>query len=733
MSSPSSRTATSEFATQAMKFQAEGRLADAVAAWRQAMGVEPENPKYCYGAAAASFATGKWTDAVVLARQALHLKPDFWAAQLLLGSASLEAGQPSEAVKALQAAASSRPDSAEAQMLLGIALQAQGRLSEAEPRLREAARIQPHQAATHYALGRLLASIGSTQSAIESFKTALSIAPDHVETLFAIGQALCTTGRAADALEYLERAVEIQPQNANLLNALGVVYKDLSRMQEAVLCYRRCLQLMPDHADALGNLGMFSLAEGDITEAKRCFDESLSARQDGRVRVTRDLMLPPIMGDWPSVLDCRRQYSENLEKLIADDVRLDSPEKAVVYSNFYLAYHGLNNRDLQQRFAHFCLKACPSLGFESPKLHVPRKPGPKRIGFLSRNLYEHSVALCYGQMVAALAKRKDFEIHLIAIGSEFAARPADAYADFSGKVTQLPIDLADARKCVADLDLDVLVYLDIGMDSQSLFLAFARLARVQCVLGGHPDTTGIPNIDHFISSNLAELPEADDHYSENLIRLRSSTFIFERPVLPERFTKSRADFGLPTSGRLYMCPVKLQKIHPHFDAIFNDLLEADPDGWIVLFEDYKAPLWSKLLSSRLDRSIRPSLRSRIIFIPWVRNSVDFANVNALANVVLDPLHFGIGSTAIALFAVGAPIVTLPTALLPGRTGLFYSRLLDLPEFIATDAANYVEKAVQLASSPEAREALRGKILSRHDILYDTMSAVNDLSDLFEQL
>ena len=57
------------------------------------------------------------------------------------------------------------------------------------------------------------------------------------------------------------------------------------------------------------------------------------------------------------------------------------------------------------------------------------------------------------------------------------------------------------------------------MDIRTYFLAFSRLARVQCVTWGHPDTTGIPNMDYFISSNLIEPKEADEHYSEKLQRL----------------------------------------------------------------------------------------------------------------------------------------------------------------------------------------------------------------------
>jgi hypothetical protein len=48
----------------------------------------------------------------------------------------------------------------------------------------------------------------------------------------------------------------------------------------------------------------------------------------------------------------------------------------------------------------------------------------------------------------------------------------------------------------------ILFFQDIGMEHMSYFPAFARLAHVQCVSFGHPDTTGIPNVDYFVSNDL---------------------------------------------------------------------------------------------------------------------------------------------------------------------------------------------------------------------------------------
>ncbi len=57
------------------------------------------------------------------------------------------------------------------------------------------------------------------------------------------------------------------------------------------------------------------------------------------------------------------------------------------------------------------------------------------------------------------------------------------------------------------------------MDPVAGRLAAQRLAPVQCVTWGQPETTGMPTMDYFLSSALMEPPDGDAHYTERLVRL----------------------------------------------------------------------------------------------------------------------------------------------------------------------------------------------------------------------
>jgi predicted O-linked N-acetylglucosamine transferase (SPINDLY family) len=137
----------------------------------------------------------------------------------------------------------------------------------------------------------------------------------------------------------------------------------------------------------------------------------------------------------------------------------------------------------------------------------------------------------------------------------------------------LPAHVRRARQMIAERQLDILFYTDIGMDSYSYSLAFHRLAPVQCVTWGHPVTTGIPNIDYFLSSVLLEPDDADGHYTEHLVRLRGLPSYYYRPALPLQ-TRDRAYFALPADGHLYLCPQSLFKFHPDFDVLLGAILDT---------------------------------------------------------------------------------------------------------------------------------------------------------------
>ncbi len=134
--------------------------------------------------------------------------------------------------------------------------------------------------------------------------------------------------------------------------------------------------------------------------------------------------------------------------------------------------------------------------------------------------------------------------------------------------------------CAARLDL--LYHWEVGSDSFNYFLPWFRPAPLQYTSWAWPLTTGIPGMDFFLSSDLAEPEGAQDLYRETLLTMPGNMFTWAEPPTPPERPMTRADFGLADGEHLYLCAQNPRKIHPDFDPLAAGILERDPRARVLL-------------------------------------------------------------------------------------------------------------------------------------------------------
>lgn len=577
------------------------------------------------------------------------------------------------------------------------ALHRANRLAEAKDLYRQVLERTPAVAPAWQGLGTIALEVGLAGAAAEALAKAVALAPGEADARLAYARALQDTGRAEAAVAELQAACDLRPGDAVAWESLGIALQSLGETEAARAAYARAIAIAP-------NAG---------------------------TRIKHATVTSPIVASHEALQAERARLAAALDELLADaSLAIDDPLRAALWSNFYLAFHGANDRDLQERYARLYLRACPSLAFVAPHCTRPRRPGRRlRVGLVSRFFHNHSIGRTSRGFFAQLP-RAAFEVTAILVApvveDEFS-RAIRAQAEASLVVPQ---DVAAAREQIAALELDVLFYQDIGMEPFTYFLAFSRLAPVQCVSFGHPDTTGIPAMDWFVSNDLYEGPQAQAHYSERLFLLRELPTLayYYRPELPQPL-KSRADFGLPADAPLYLCPQNLFKFHPDMDALLAGILRADPRGRLVVIEG-KIGHWTELLRRRW-RSACPDVLDRIAFLPR-QDTRDYVNLIALADVMLDTVHFNGMNTSLEAFAVGTPVVTLPGEFQRGRHTQAMLRAMGLTELIAADAAQYVEIATRLGRDAQARGRLREAILARNAVLYENPAVVAEFGRFFQE-
>lgn len=672
---------------------------------------------------------GRIDEARTCFQKVLRVDPAHAEANHLLGLMAYHSGKHAEAIAQIQKALAKRPASAVYLNSIGAAFQGAGRHDEARSAFEQAVRIQPRYAEAQNNLGTCLYQSGKFTEAEQCYRKALELKPQFVDAHVNLGNVHHSLGRLDAAEESLRAALRLAPQNALAWNNLGNVLKTRERFQEATECYQNAIRWDPNFAMAWGNLGLVLQSQGRWEGALEAFDRSFQLRPVPGLLVKCALALPVILDSVEQLHETRSRFDGQLERLLANpDLRLSDPVREAGVGAFHLAYHGIDDRERQRRIADMFLRACPSLACVARHCREPRPAGGAAerisVGFISRYFHNHSVGRHYGGLARYLDRRR-FRVLLLRFpgsGDEMA-RTIAAGAD---EAVTLSPDLAHARDEIAALKLDVLYYTDIGMDPITYFLAFARLAPVQCVTNGHPVTTGIPTLDYFVSCRAIEPPEAQRHYTERLVEMENIPNYYERPQLAGA-PKSRRDFGLSDDWHVYLCAQNLCKLHPDFDPLLGEILRRDPVGRVIFFHGLE-PAWSDRLAARFNRTI-PDVAARIGFLPRLLND-QFLHILTLADCVLDSTHFCGGTTTAQALGVGAPIVTLPGEFMRGRITAGCYQKMGLLDCVARDRDDYVRIALSLGCDPAFRARIRAAILAQNSILYDNPGFVRELEEFF---
>jgi predicted O-linked N-acetylglucosamine transferase (SPINDLY family) len=486
------------------------------------------------------------------------------------------------------------------------------------------------------------------------------------------------------------------------------------------------LALNPDNRPALVGFGNIFKEQGLTKEAESFYERLLKISPNAGVAIKSALLLPVIYESNESIGRYRRRIFEKIEALTIENMLVGDPYKQVGVTNFLLAYHGFNNRELLKKIAAFYLQICPDLSWTSPHCYRSRQADERiTIGIVSCYLLKHTIGyLNYG--IIQHLDREKFRIILFRLAGEVDSL-SEAIQKAADEVIPLTDDLKKARRTIADQAVDILFYPDIGMEPFTYFLAYSRLAPVQCTTWGHADTTGIPNMDYFLSSHHAEPPDSSEHYSEQLILLKRFVMYCYLPKLPADVSPP-ADIGLGENCNLYICPQSLFKFHPDFDAVIAAILMRDPNGILLLFNGKHASL-TRLLQDRFQSMI-PEGADRIRFHPRVPAD-EFLAILMRAAVILDPLHFGGGYTSLLCLACGLPIVTLPGAFMRGRMTYALYKQMGLLDCVATDRQSFVDLALKLANNKSWNLKIRNKIRERAPALFEDMEAVHELERFFK--
>src|SRR5664279_158193 len=548
----------------------------------------------------------RFEEALASYDKALALKPDYAESFNNRGVALRELKRFEEALASYDKALALKPDYAEAFNNRGVALREVKRFEEALASYDKALALKPDYAGAFNNRGAALGELKRFEEALASYDKALALKPDYEEAFNNRGNALGEVKRFGEALASYDKALALKPDYAEAFYNRGNALKEMNRFDEALASYDRALELKPDYAEAFYNRGNALKEMNRLDDALASYDKALALKPD-YAEAQFGLCMAELLilyENEPEIIVRRTAYERRLRVLCdAGDrsTNLADLAKGVGSSQpFFLAYQGYNDRDLQALYGSF---VCRVMAKCYPPAALAPPPGarePVRVGIVSGFFRQHSNWKLPIKGWLSQLDRRRFRIFGYHTGvlQDAETRAAAALCD---RFVQGPLPIDGWRAEILADAPHVLMYPEVGMDPVAATLAAQRFAAVQCNSWGHPDTSGFPTLDYYLSSDLMEPPDGQDHYTERLVRLPNLS-VYCEPTDPPSASITRQDLGLRSTAVVYWCAQSLHKYLPQFDEVFPRIARAVGDCQFAFIQYQQGAHITELFRQRLNRA-----------------------------------------------------------------------------------------------------------------------------------
>ena len=452
---------------------------------------------------------------------------------------------------------------------------------------------------------------------------------------------------------------------------------------------------------------------------------------------------------------------------------------------YALSYHNRNNVELLTLYSKLIRKICPFVNYFSPRIaesilkkqnqqnqYSPsqqqnfsqtEQPEKKlRICFISDSFTTDTSVLRDRISIIGKLDRTKYEVYFASFYrfEEINGLIAKVFMNkIKNNYISLGTTLTSARLTLEKLELDFIVYPDIGMKLLPTLLAYSRIAPIQITTWGHSETSGIDTIDYFISSeyfagNLSP-DEIQKQYSEKVVLFKSlGTFYISPHKLfvennekytiqntqqqkqstqssPKKF-KTREELGFTQKDHLYVCLQTFYKINSEFERCLARILDLDPNGIILLSNTFP---YCKSHLERIKNNIGLEKLKRVKWFGSLEKD-EFLNIVSISDVCLDPFPFGGCNTSYDAFDYNIPVITYPSEFLHGQfTHGLYKKMgqdmdLNMMECCASSPEHYSQLAATIGINEKLRHKINRNIEMKKHLIFQEQESVEEWNYFF---
>jgi predicted O-linked N-acetylglucosamine transferase (SPINDLY family) len=635
------------------------------------------------------------------------------------GLALYQSGRAAAAVERIERSLRSDAQGFEAWGNLALVYQALERHDEAIHALREALRRAPRETEIWNNLASVLLSTGRPAEAERAVRQALLLTENHAASRFNLALCCQAQGRLEEALEHAARALAGAPNAIAPAGLKAQIEETLGRLDAAGTTVATALSRCKDDREAFPlyfQRAGIEQRQGLLSAAAQSLEHALQLEPKNGAVLSELLFLRKQLADWHDLGSLRERFRAGVA---AGQTHL-SP---------FCLLSDPSSRSEQRKCAETWGSQFPEIG------RTTRTPeeGVLRIGYLSADFRQHATAV----LVAGLFERHDrqrFSVVGYSTGendaSPMRARLAAGFDRF--------VDAHDwsAKHLAAQIDedrIDILVDLKGYTHAAPTAVLALRPAPIQVSYLGFPGTTAAPFIDYLIGDAIVTPFAHAGDYPETLLQLPGSYQINdqERPIAT---APSRRELGLPEDGFVFCCFNQAYKLNPEVFDAWARILAAVPGGvlWMLAAE---REMTSQTLAANLKREIgsRGIDSGRLVFAER-RAYAEYLGLYQRADLFLDTWPYNAHTTASDALWAGCPVLTWLGETFAARVGASLLTAAGLSELIASDAADYVQRAIDLASDRAMLGRYRQLALaSRESPLFDTTATTRALEAAYLQI
>ena len=512
--------------------------------------------------------------------------------------------------------------------------------------------------------------------------------PYHALGWMLLGSATVSSGAPAAALAPLQRALALEPEFGEAWHFLGESFQALRRWDDAIQAYRRAATQQPGE---VLNIALCHVLAGR-TEAALGDLEAAYRMMPGRADILAQLAHCQAM---LALYDRQHDNTCALRAVLAGMHGGHADPDPFLLATLALPESlkadaiGRYSRAIAARHV-----ASPPLPAAAPHPGSTRRI---RIGYLSADFGEHAVGSLVRDHFAA-HDRVRFEVLGYALTAEPPAtalvRGFDQFVDASA----LDDDALAAR--IAQDRVDVLIDMAGFTLGARPGVLCRRPAPLQWGWLGFIHGQQAPWLDGLLLDAHIQPTDAQWQYEDNIIRLPGTLF----PAAPmRRGNRDRDRFGLPNDGVVLASFNNTYKLSASVLRSWSLILAGAPDAHLMVYVPLAARAGFLEQWEACGGSVE---RLHLVDKVDLETQSDRA---ASCDLFLDAFQYQAGATAIHAIGNDLPVLSIEGDTPLARLGAGINRFLGMDELVCRDVDDYILRAIQLAQSPAALDALRQRL------------------------